>query len=149
MSAIDDGNVTLALIKPDAFRRRHVGDVISYIEDSSLKMSGVTHWRSWKREVAEEFYGRQHAGKPYFEILINHLMSGEVLGMLLEGPKALETWRHMMGSADPNLRRPGSIRYDLAQGCPIVENLVHGSDSPESFRHEAQVLLKHLPWSEL
>lgn len=138
-------NTTLALIKPDAFQRKLVGVIISYIENSGLTIAAVGYSKGWAEELAHKFYGRQHAGRPYYDILINHMLSGPVMTLVLEGENSIKVWRDKMGPADPAKRQLGEIRYDLARDWPVWANLVHGSDSEESLTYEMGVLCDFWP----
>ena len=98
--------------------------------------------RTLDRETAEEHYG-EHVGKPFFEPLINFITSGPLVAAVAEGPRAIETWRAMMGPTDPVKAPSGTIRGDF--GLIVTENLVHGSDSPESAAREVALFFPALP----
>jgi nucleoside-diphosphate kinase len=123
---------TLVLVKPDGVRRGLVGEVISRIERKGYVLVAV-ELRTLGRETAEEHYG-EHAGKPFFDSLVEFITSGPLLAAVIEGPDAIEAWRTMMGVTNPITSAPGTIRGDLAN--VMTENLVHGSDSPESAARE-------------
>lgn len=138
---------TLALLKPDAWRRGMIGRLVNRIENMNLDAPMEIRYIQSVRlslAMAQYFYGRQHKGKPYFDTLTTFMSSGPIVGLVLLGPAAINRWRYEMGNADPIMRRPGCIREDLGRrGDEIWENLVHGSDSTESFDHEVQALGWH------
>jgi nucleoside-diphosphate kinase len=94
---------------------------------------------------AEEFYRPQHYGKPYYEDLASFMSSGPILSLILSGENALEAWRVLMGPASPDDRPSWSIRGKYAKGYPIMQNLVHGSDSAEALANEAKVISNAIP----
>jgi nucleoside-diphosphate kinase len=130
---------TVALIKPDAWERHLVGHIIERIEQRNLSIDFMMRYRLAEGE-AVEFYGRQHRGRSYFVDLVNFTASGPILAMVLSGEQAIRVWRQMMGPASVDERPSGTIRGDLARGVPNPRNLVHGSDSQESYRHEVATL---------
>jgi nucleoside-diphosphate kinase len=123
---------TLVLIKPDAVRRQLAGEILARFERRGLvvraaKLLTVT------RELAEEHYA-EHREKPFFGELVDFITSGPTLALVLEGESAISVVRTTMGSTNPTESAPGTIRGDLALAMP--NNLVHGSDSPESAQRE-------------
>jgi len=131
---------TIALIKPDAWGRMVVGRVYEHIEMTGLEIHHVERVQFDANHTAVMFYGPQHHDKPYFEDLCNFMASGPCLGFILAGDHAISIWRTAMGPA--MWPRPEwSIRgkYCIPED-PIMRNLVHGSDSRESFLHEVNVL---------
>lgn len=138
-------NQTLALIKPDAVKRGLVGKIITRVEDIGFNIRYMSRMYL-HTELAERFYGAQHAGQPYFRQLIDFMTSGPIFTLLIETPGegalyAVTTWRQMMGSAHPDQRESGTIRFDFCvPGDPLTHNLVHGSDSHSSLLHEARVM---------
>ncbi len=143
---------TLALIKPDAVRRRLAGEILSIIEES-------THGKHEDRfeivqirmidmsiERARWFYGRQHKGRPYFEELCRFMTTGPSVAIILKMDDAIQHWRYLMGPSSYTGRQPHQIRTMYQQeGSRLMENLVHGSDSVESFQHET-LALGFYPW---
>ncbi|MGH8900210.1 MAG: nucleoside-diphosphate kinase [Egibacteraceae bacterium] len=123
---------TLVLVKPDGVRRCLIGEVISRIERKGLR---ITHLdlRTVSRELAERHYS-EHASKPFFAELVAFVTSGPLAAMVVEGPGAVQAMRGIMGSTDPIEATPGSIRGDFA--TEIGQNIVHGSDSVDSAKHE-------------
>jgi nucleoside-diphosphate kinase len=123
---------TLILVKPDGVRRGLVGEVIGRIERRGLTLVAV-ELRTLDRATAESHYG-EHAGKPFFDDLVSFITGGPSLAAVVEGPRSVEAWRAMMGVTDPVAAAAGTIRGDF--GLEVQENLVHGSDSPESAARE-------------
>jgi nucleoside-diphosphate kinase len=119
---------TLVLVKPDAVRRGLTGEVISRLERKGLSIRAM-ELRTLDRDIAERHYG-EHVGKAFFTSLVEFITSGPLVALVVEGPRAVEAVRTLMGVTDPVKSTPGSLRGDF--GLEIEENLVHGSDSPES-----------------
>ena len=126
---------TLLIVKPDGVRRGLVGDVLRRIEDKGLRIAGM-RMTVIDRATAEEHYG-EHREKPFFGELVEFITSGPVVVARLEGEGAIDAWRTLMGPTDPATAPPGTIRGDL--GLLITENIVHGSDSPESAERELKL----------
>jgi nucleoside-diphosphate kinase len=126
---------TLLIVKPDGVRRGLVGEILRRAEDKGL---GIAEIRSLTidGELAEEHYG-EHRDKPFFGELGEFITSGPVVVARLEGEGAIAAWRTIMGPTDPADAPPGTIRGDF--GSIITENLVHGSDSPESAERELKL----------
>src|SRR6058998_1051762 len=119
---------TLILIKPDAVRRRLAAEILGRIEARGFEIrEGKLITAS--RELGEEHYG-EHREKPFFGELVDFITSGPTWALVVEGEGAIATLRATIGATDPADAEPGSIRGDLALAMP--DNLVHGSDSPES-----------------
>ncbi|MGH3088019.1 MAG: nucleoside-diphosphate kinase [Rubrobacteraceae bacterium] len=123
---------TLILVKPDGVRRRLAGEVISRIERKNLDILDMKTM-TVSRDLAEEHYG-EHKDKPFFTGLVEFITSGPIIAMRVEGEGAIKIMRTLMGDTDPAEASPGTIRGDLA--LSIDENIVHGSDSPESAERE-------------
>lgn len=140
---------TVALIKPDAFRRRLVGEIVSSIEGYDLEIIEARICRWQPHEMAVAFYGRQHHGRPYFEALCAFMASGPLMVLLLESDDAIQRWRRLMGpwqeKERARLEMAGTIRGHYMEGDSTMENLVHGSDSRESFLYEAA----HFGWLDV
>jgi nucleoside-diphosphate kinase len=132
---------TLVLIKPDAVGRGLVGEVLDRLERKGLRLRAI-NMRTLDRETAQEHYA-EHVGKPFFDSLINFITSGPLVAAVAEGPRAIETWRAMMGPTDPVKAPSGTIRGDF--GLIVTENLVHGSDSPASAAREVALFFPDLP----
>ena len=116
---------TFIMLKPDAVRRKLVGEIIGRIESKNLTITKM-EMGVLPRARAEEHYG-EHSEKPFFSELVDFVTSGPVVRMQVEGLKAVEVMRTMMGTTDPAASPPGTIRGDL--GIEITENMIHGSDS--------------------
>ncbi|MDF0528745.1 nucleoside-diphosphate kinase [Tsukamurella sp. 8F] len=124
---------TLVLIKPDGVRRGLVGEIVKRIEGKGLGLVAV-ELKNVDVELAKGHYA-EHEGKPFFGSLLEFITSGPVLAAVVEGPRAVAAWRQLAGGTDPvEKAAPGSIRGDF--GLETQENLVHGSDSPESAARE-------------
>lgn len=123
---------TLILVKPDGVRRRLVGEVISRLERKGLSIVAM-ELRQLSRDVAEQHYG-EHREKPFFSELVSFITGGPLVAMVVEGEDVVRATRQIMGATDPLEATTGSIRGDYATA--IGENIVHGSDSPDSARRE-------------
>jgi nucleoside-diphosphate kinase len=123
---------TLVLVKGDGVRRRLVGEIIRRIEAKSLDIDAMK-LMDVGRDLAEEHYA-EHRDKPFFEELVEFITSTPVVAMRIRGEGAIKVMRNLMGSTNPAEAAPGTIRGDLALSLP--DNLVHGSDSPESAERE-------------
>lgn len=130
---------TLILVKPDGVRRGLVGQVISRIESKGYQITDLKLMNP-TRALLEEHYA-EHKGKPFFEPLVEFMLSGPIVAMVAEGERVIEGFRSLAGVTDPTVAAPGTIRGDLArdQGTKVVQNLVHGSDSPESANREIAI----------
>jgi nucleoside-diphosphate kinase len=126
---------TLLIVKPDGVRRGLIGEVLRRAEDKGLRIAEIRSL-TIDRSLAEEHYG-EHRDKPFFGELVEFITSGSVVVARLEGEGAIGGWRTIMGSTDPANAAPGTIRGDY--GTIITENLVHGSDSPESADRELKL----------
>ena len=129
---------TLIILKPDALQRRLVGRITQRFEDKGLAIGGMKLMRI-SRELAEEHYA-PHKGKPFYPPLIDYVTSGPVLVMVLQGERAIEISRTLMGKTFGYEAAPGTIRGDF--GASRSYNLVHGSDSPESAATEIALYFK-------
>lgn len=123
---------TLVMVKPDAVKHGHVGEVVRRFEAAGLTIRALK--MVWlERREAEGFY-QVHTGRPFFGSLTQFMSSGPTVAMVLEGPGAIAAVRALMGATDPAKADPGTIRKDLATS--VEQNAVHGSDSPESAAYE-------------
>ena len=122
----------MVLVKGDGVRRRLVGEIIRRIEAKSLDIEAMK-LMDVGRDLAEEHYA-EHRDKPFFEELVEFITSTPVVAMRIKGEGAIKVMRNLMGSTNPAEAAPGTIRGDLALSLP--DNLVHGSDSPESAARE-------------
>ena len=123
---------TLSIIKPDAVAKNVVGEIYSRFEKAGLKVIAARMSRL-SRGDAEGFYA-VHKGRPFFEALVEFMISGPVMIQVLEGENAIQKNRDLMGATDPKKAAAGTIRADFAQS--IDANAVHGSDGPETAREE-------------
>jgi nucleoside-diphosphate kinase len=126
---------TLVLVKGDGVRRRLVGEIIRRIEAKGLDIRSM-QLMDVSRELAEEHYA-EHREKPFFEELVEFITATPVVVMRVEGESAIQVTRRLMGATNPAEAAPGTIRGDLALSLP--NNLVHGSDSPESAERELKL----------
>jgi nucleoside-diphosphate kinase len=131
---------TLILIKPDGVRRGLVGDVLSRIERKGLALVAVD-LRTMTTETAETHYA-EHVSKPFFGSLVGFITSGPLVALVAEGPRAVEAFRALAGATDPVKAAPGTIRGDHA--LEVQENIVHGSDSPDSAEREIKIFFPDL-----
>ena len=130
---------TLILVKPDGVARGLVGEVISRIESKGYAIDSLRMLQA-DRALLEQHYA-EHMGKPFYEPLVEFLMSGPIVAIVASGNRVIEGFRSLAGVTDPTVAAPGTIRGDLArdQGTKVVQNIVHGSDSPESAAREIQI----------
>ncbi|WP_199485436.1 nucleoside-diphosphate kinase [Actinomadura craniellae] len=131
---------TLVLVKPDGVRRGVVGDVISRLERKGLAVVAM-ELRTLSRETAEDHYA-EHRERPFFGELVDFITGGPLVALVAEGPRAIEAFRALAGATDPVKAAPGTIRGDHA--LEIGENVVHGSDSPESAAREIKLFFPEL-----
>ena len=123
---------TLVLVKGDGVRRRLIGEITRRLEAKGLDIRAMK-MMDVSRELAEEHYA-EHREKPFFEELVEFITSTPVVAMTVGGEGAIGTVRNLMGATNPANAAPGTIRGDLALSMP--DNLVHGSDAPESAKRE-------------
>ena len=123
---------TLAIIKPDAVKKKLIGKIIQRIEDEDYKISGLKMLHLTREEV-EGFY-IVHKDKHFFDSLTDFMSSGEIVIMVLEREDAISHWRKVMGTTDPALAESGTLRH--AFGSSIERNSTHGSDSPSTAEWE-------------
>ena len=130
---------TLILVKPDGVRRGLVGEVISRVETKGYAIDALRMLNA-DRALLEQHYA-EHVGKPFYEPLVEFMMSGPIVAIVASGNRVIEGFRSLAGVTDPTVAAPGTIRGDLArdQGTKVVQNIVHGSDSPESAAREIQI----------
>lgn len=126
---------TLVLIKPDAFKGHHTGDIIKLYEEKGLHLLAMRLMKMTK-EVAAKHY-EDHIGRPYYKELETFMLSGPIVAMVLTGDDAIQKVRDLNGKTDPKEAAPGTIRqlYAASKG----ENAVHASDSPESAAREIHI----------
>jgi nucleoside-diphosphate kinase len=126
------GEETLVIVKPDAVRRGLIGEILARIERKGLRIEEMRLQRI-DRDLAERHYD-EHRDKPFFGDLVDFITGGDVVVARVSGEQAVSVVRALMGPTDPAAAPPGTIRGDY--GLIITENLVHGSDSPESAKRE-------------
>jgi nucleoside-diphosphate kinase len=130
---------TLVLVKPDGVRRGLIGEVIRRIEAKGYTLARL-ELREATRELLAEHYA-EHEGKPFYEPLVEFMLSGPVVAMVVEGDRVVEGFRALAGATDPTAALPGTIRGDLGRdwGLAVQQNLVHGSDAVESAEREIKI----------
>ncbi len=126
---------SLFICKPDAVKRNLTGKIIARFEDKGFKILKLKMF-TFTKEQAAEFYS-VHKDKPFFNDLVNFITSGRVVAAVIEGNNAIATTRLMIGATKSFEATPGSIRGDFGLG--FTDNIIHASDSPESFSHEERV----------
>ena len=131
---------TLVLVKPDGVARGLVGQVIARLEAKGLRLVAA-ELRTLTTEVAEEHYA-EHRERPFFGSLVEFITGGPLLALVVEGPRAIEAFRALAGATDPVKATPGTIRGDFA--LEVQNNIVHGSDSPESAARETALFFPDL-----
>jgi nucleoside-diphosphate kinase len=132
---------TLVIIKPDAVERGLAGEIISRFERKGLRIAAMEH-RSLDADTLAVHY-EEHVGKGFYADLVEFMSRGPVITLVVEGPE--DTWevvRNMMGATNPRKAAPGTIRGDL--GILFTENLVHGSDGPDSAKREIGIFFPDL-----
>lgn len=131
---------TLVLVKPDGVRRGLVGEVILRFERLGLRIAAM-RMLMVDEELASRHYA-EHVEKPFYPELLSFITSGEVVAMVLDGESAISQVRKLMGPTDPKQAPPGTIRGDFA--VEITENVVHGSNGPESAAREIEIFFPGL-----
>ena len=126
------GERTLAIIKPDAVKKKAIGDIIRRYEMAGLRPVAI-RMMQLSKAAAEGFY-EVHRRRPFFDSLTKFMASGPVVVLVLVGDDAIKRHRDLMGATDPAKADPGTIR--AVYGTTIEHNAVHGSDSPETARFE-------------
>ena len=127
---------TLVLIKPDGVSRALTGAILSRVEAKGYTLTDLK-LVSATRDLLEEHYA-EHVGKPFFEPLVEFMLSGPIVAAIFEGERVIEGFRSLAGATEPTAAAPGTIRGDLGRdwGLKVQQNLVHGSDSTESAQRE-------------
>ena len=129
---------TLFIVKPDGVDRKLVGEIISRFEKRGFNIVKLKTF-TFSKQMAEEFYS-VHNSKPFFGELVSFITSGQVVAAVIEGNNAITTTRLMIGSTKSFEAAPGTIRGDIGLG--ISDNIIHASDSKESFEKEVAVVFK-------
>lgn len=127
---------TLVLVKPDGVSRGLTGEILRRIEAKGYRLVAL-ELRTATDALLEEHYA-EHEGKPFYAPLVDFMGSGPLVAAVVEGHRVIEGFRSLAGTTDPTTAAPGTIRGDLGRdwGLPVAQNLVHGSDSPESAARE-------------
>ncbi|HEX4830306.1 MAG TPA: nucleoside-diphosphate kinase [Trebonia sp.] len=131
---------TLILVKPDGVRRNLVGEVIARIERKGLKLVAL-ELRTIERETAQAHYA-EHSERPFFGELVDFITGGPLVAIVAEGEYAIPAFRSLAGKTNPVEAGPGTIRGDFA--LEVAQNIVHGSDSPESAEREIKIFFPEL-----
>ncbi len=132
---------TFVIVKPDGVERRLIGEIVARLERKQLRVVAAD-LRQIDRATAEQHYG-EHAGKPFFGDLVAFITRSPALLLVIEGPgDTYKVVRNLMGATNPKDSAPGTIRGDLA--IEMTENLIHGSDSPESAAREIALFFPNL-----
>ena len=129
---------SLFIVKPDGVERKLIGQILSRFENKGFKIVKLRMF-TFTKEMAEEFYS-DHKSKPFFGELVSFITSGKVVAAVIEGNNAIATTRLMIGSTKSFEASPGSIRGDFGLG--FTDNIIHASDSKESFEKEVSVVFK-------
>jgi nucleoside-diphosphate kinase len=135
---------SLVLVKPDGVRRGLTGEIVRRIEAKGYTLARL-ELRDATPELLAEHYA-EHEGKPFYGPLVDFMLSGPVVAMVVEGERCIEGFRSLAGATDPTAAAPGTIRGDLGRdwGLAVQQNLVHGSDAPESAEREIKIWFPHL-----
>jgi nucleoside-diphosphate kinase len=130
---------TLVLVKPDGVSRNLTGEILRRIEAKGYQLVDVKLVEA-SRELLAKHY-EEHVGKPFYEPLVEFMESGPVVALRIAGDRVIEGFRSLAGTTDPTTAAPGTIRGDLGRdwGLKVQQNLVHGSDSPESAARELEL----------
>lgn len=133
MTAVEE---TLVLVKPDGVSRNLTGEILRRIEAKGYQLVDVKLVEP-SRELLASHY-EEHQGKPFYEPLVEFMESGPIIALRIAGERVIEGFRSLAGTTDPTTAAPGTIRGDLGRdwGLKVQQNLVHGSDSPESAARE-------------
>lgn len=126
---------TYIMIKPDGVRNKHVGEIVNRFERAGLTIERMEMGMVTPEQAAANY--AEHEGKPFYEGLVSYITSGPVVKMMISGEGAVLKCRSLMGATDPASAAPGTIRGDF--GLVMDENVIHGSDSPESAEREVGI----------
>ncbi|HEX8971316.1 nucleoside-diphosphate kinase [Oryzihumus sp.] len=130
---------SLVLVKPDGFKRGLSGEVLRRIEAKGYSLVALSVFVPDQDRLALHY--AEHEGKPFYEPLVDFMSSGPVTAAVIEGERCIEGFRALAGATDPTAALPGTIRGDLGRdwGLKVQQNIVHGSDSPESAKREIEI----------
>ena len=132
---------TLILVKPDGVERGLIGQILSRFESKGYTIEKLKMLQPTKELLAQHY--AEHEGKPFYQPLVDFMVSGPVVAAVLSGERVIEGVRSMLGTSDPTLAAPDTIRGDLGRdwGDSVQKNLVHASDSPASAEREIALWL--------
>ncbi|GAA3073392.1 MULTISPECIES: nucleoside-diphosphate kinase [Actinomycetes] len=127
---------TLILVKPDGVARGLTGEILRRVEAKGYRIAALAQLEATTEQLAAHY--AEHEGKPFYQPLVDFMLSGPVVAAILEGDRVIEGFRSLAGTTDPTTAAPGTIRGDLGRdwGEKVQKNLVHGSDSVESAERE-------------
>jgi nucleoside-diphosphate kinase len=130
---------SLVLVKPDGFRRGLSGEVLRRIEAKGYTLVALAITTPTSEQLGTHY--AEHEGKPFYQPLVEFMSSGPVTAAVIEGHRCIEGFRALAGATDPSAALPGTIRGDLGRdwGLKVQQNIVHGSDSPESAAREIAI----------
>jgi nucleoside-diphosphate kinase len=130
---------SLVLVKPDGFKRGLSGEVLRRIEAKGYTLVALSVFVPDQDRLALHY--AEHEGKPFYEPLVDFMSSGPVTAAVIEGERCIEGFRALAGATDPTAALPGTIRGDLGRdwGLKVQQNIVHGSDSPDSAKREIEI----------
>jgi nucleoside-diphosphate kinase len=133
---VSDIEETLVLIKPDGVARNLTGEILRRIEAKGYQLVDIKLIHADRALLAQHY--AEHEGKPFYEPLMGFMESGPVVAIRVAGHRVIEGFRSLAGTTDPTTAAPGTIRGDLGRdwGLKVQQNLVHGSDSPETAARE-------------
>jgi nucleoside-diphosphate kinase len=139
---------TLILVKPDGVARNLTGAILARIEAKGYRLVALRQ-RLADADLLAQHYA-EHVGKPFYQPLVDFMSSGPVVAVVAEGHRVIEGFRALAGATDPTVALPGTIRGDFGRdwGLKVQQNLVHGSDSPESAAREIALWFGELPVGE-
>ena len=130
---------TLVIVKPDGVARGLTGEVLRRVEAKGYRLVALRMLQASQEQLAAHY--AEHQGKPFYGPLVEFMSSGPVVVALVEGHRAVEGFRSLAGSTEPTAAAPGTVRGDLGRdwGLAVQQNIVHGSDSPESAARETEI----------
>lgn len=130
---------TLILVKPDGVQRGLTGEILRRVEAKGYRIAALQQLEASTEKLAKHY--AEHEGKPFYQPLVDFMLSGPVVAAVLEGDRVIEGFRSLAGSTEPTTAAPGTIRGDLGRdwGEKVQKNLVHGSDSVESAEREIDI----------
>ena len=144
MTDIPQTERSLVLVKPDGYRRGLSGEVLRRVEAKGYTLAALAVLTPTREQLAAHY--AEHEGKPFYEPLLEFMSSGPVTAAVIEGHGCIPGFRSLAGATDPTAAAPGTIRGDLGRdwGLKVQQNIVHGSDSPESAEREIGIWFPEL-----